>query len=431
MEVIAATPLARLGRMRILFCSTAGAGHLGPLLPVARDLSGRGHEVLFLLPPAGRRPADEAGFAVEQAPAPEPAADLAIQQAIREDPTRAPVLINRDYFGRLCTAATLPAAEELCARWKPDLVLHEAAEYASALAAHRAGIPHAQVAIGLAGIEWASLHHHAAHELPAFQPDAVDVIASSPYLTRLPEGLDPSPYGRTLRYRDPAQTAAPAAPPEAGSLETAPAPSGEAEALLAELAASGGRLVYATLGSMAGSSQWSPGAYRVLLDAFGRLGRAEQDVRVLLTLGRGLDPAELGPIPANTRVAAWVRQESAFAAARAVVSHGGSGTAYGALAAGLPSVFFPLFADQPHNALQIAAGGAAVAVDTLDLRRHGMPPAAEPADRARLTALADEVAAALARVLREPAYTARAVELGAQLTALPPLAAALGTLVPV
>lgn len=387
--------------MRILFCSTAGAGHVGPLLPVARDLAGHGHEVLFLLPAAGRRPADEAGFAVVPAPAPDPEADRAIQQAIRRDPTRATVLINRDYFGRLCTEATLPAAEELCARWKPDLVLHEAAEYASALAAQRAGIVHAQVAIGLAEIEWASLHQHAAHELPAFQPDAVEVIAASPYLTRLPEGLDPSPYARTLRYRDTV----------AEPRDTAAAPR--------DAALSDGRLVYATLGSMAGGSQWSPGAYRVLLDAFGRLGRAERDVRVLLTTGHGVDLAALGPVPDNTRVVPWAAQDEVFAAAKAVVGHGGSGTAYGALAAGLPSVFFPLFADQPHNARLIAGGGAGVVVDTRELREHGMPLAGEPAQRARLTALADEVAQGLATVLRDPAYTARAVELAAQLAAHP------------
>lgn len=394
--------------MRILFCSTAGAGHVGPLLPVARDLAGHGHEVRFLLPPAGRRTAEEAGFAVAAAPAPDPEADRAIQEAIGQDPTRATVLINRDYFGRLCTEATLPAAEALCAHWKPDLVLHEAAEYASALAAQRADIAHAQVAIGLAEIEWASLHEHAAHELRAFEADAVEVIAASPYLTRLPEGLDPSPYARTLRYREtvavPRRTAA--VPRDTAALPPDAFPSA-------------GRLVYATLGSMAGDSQWSPGAYRVLLDAFGRLGRAERDVRVLLTTGHGLDIAGLGPIPDNTRVVPWAAQDQAFAAAKAVVSHGGSGTAYGALAAGLPSVFFPLFADQPHNARLIAGGGAGVVVDTRELREHGMPLAGEPADRARLTALAEEVAQGLATVLRDPAYTARAVELAAQLAAHP------------
>lgn len=400
--------------MRILFCSTSGAGHVGPLLPVARELAELGHEIRFLLPPAGRALAEEAGFAVEPAPTPDPVADKAIMDEIRRDATRATVLINRDFFGRLCTEATLPAAERLCARWRPGLVLHEAAEYASALAAHRAGIPHLQVAIGLAEVEWGSLHQHAALELSRFEPDAAEIIASSPYLTRLPEGLDPSRYARTLRYR-------PA--PASGAVDDA-CPGAD----LAEAAAGGARLVYATLGSMAGASQWSPGAYRVLLDAFGRLGRrGGRDVRVLLTVGRGQDPAALGAIPANTRVAAWVPQQRAFAAASAVVSHGGSGTAYGALAAGLPSVFFPLFADQPSNARTIAAAGAGIAVDTEDLRREGMPPAAEPADRARLAALADEVAEALATVLRDPAYPAAARRLGDQLNALPGLVTALGS----
>lgn len=187
----------------------------------------------------------------------------------------------------------------------------------------------------------------------------------------------------------------------------------------AELTLSGGRLVYATLGSTTGRSRWSPGAYRVLLDAFGRLGRAERDVRVLLTTGQRLDTSALGPIPANTRVVPWVSQEAALAAATAVVSHGGSRTAYGTLTAGLPSVFFPLFADQPANAQRITAAGAGLTVDTEDLRRHGIPLAGEPADRARLTALADEVAQALSAVLREPRFAARAAESGARLAALP------------
>jgi UDP:flavonoid glycosyltransferase YjiC (YdhE family) len=394
--------------VRILFCSTAGAGHVGPLLPVGRELTRLGHQALFLLPPAGRQLAEEAGFDVTEAPAPDPAANRALKDAIREDPTLAAVLVNRDYFGRLCTEATLPAAERICAEWKPDLVLHEAAEYASALAAHRSGIAHAQLAIGLAEVEWESLHRHAGPALQMFASDAASIIASSPYLTRLPQGLDPSPYDRTLRYQVPER--------EQASHAT------DTEFELSALAKDGGRLVYATLGSMTGRSAWSPGAYRVLLDAFARLGRPNRDVRVLLTVGHGLDPSALGPIPANTRVLPWAPQDRAFAASDAVLSHGGSGTAYGALAAGLPSVFFPLFADQPHNARLIAGSGAGIEVDTQELREHGIPMAAEPADRARLTALADEVAGALITVLREPEYGRAARELGAQLTALPDLA---------
>jgi UDP:flavonoid glycosyltransferase YjiC (YdhE family) len=392
--------------MRILFSSTSLAGHYGPLLPIARAFVAQGHEVLFLVPPAARTAVEDSGFAVHEGAPPDPVEYQRIQDTIARDPGAAKVLMNRDYFGRLCTEATLPVAEELCASWQPDLVVHEACEYASPIAAHHAGIPHVQVAIGLAWIEWGCLHGFAAEVLPAFEPDAVRIIAEAPYVTRLPEGLDPSEYPQTVRY------------------QVADEPS--AEDFDGELAPEGTTLVYATLGSMAGDSQWSPGAYRVLLDACALLRRSHPAVRVLMTTGRSLAPETLGAVPGNVRVEPWVPQDRAFAGARAVLSHGGSGTAYGALSAGLPSVFFPLFSDQPHNAKLIAGAGAGIQIDTEDLRKYGMPVAAEPADRARLAALAEEVARAVVAVLDDPSYAARARELGEQLNARPSLETVVG-----
>jgi UDP:flavonoid glycosyltransferase YjiC (YdhE family) len=388
--------------MRILFCSTSLAGHYGPLLPIARSFTALGHDVLFLVPPAARSAIEEAGFAVHEAPPPDPVEYGKIRDAIARDPKAAKVLMNRDYFGRLCTQATLPVAEEVCASWKPDLVVHEAAEYASAIAAHRAGIPHAQIAIGLAWIEWECLHGFVAEALPAFEAEAVRIIAEAPYVTRLPAVLDPSDYPQTVRYQAPEE------------------PSAE-DSFEGELAQEGATLVYATLGSVAADTAYSPGAYRVLLDACALLERSRPEIRVLLTTGRALDPATLGAVPGNVRVEQWVPQERAFADAKAVISHAGSGTAYGALTAGLPSVFLPLFSDQPYNAKLIAEAGAAIQIDTEDLRDHGMPVAAEPADRARLRALAEEVAEALITVLDDASYAARARDLGAALDALPSL----------
>jgi len=60
-----------------------------------------------------------------------------------------------------------------------------------------------------------------------------------------------------------------------------------------------------------------------------------------------------------------------------------------------------------------------------------MPLAAEPADRARLAALAEEVAGAVTAVLADPGYAAKAAELGGQLNALPSLDEALSEYVPV
>ena len=48
--------------------------------------------------------------------------------------------------------------------------------------------------------------------------------------------------------------------------------------------------------------------------------------------------------------------------ARAMVSHGGTGTTRAGLAAGIPQVVLPLFADQPDNAARVDALGAGIAV---------------------------------------------------------------------
>ena len=93
---------------------------------------------------------------------------------------------------------------------------------------------------------------------------------------------------------------------------------------------------------------------------------AEVPARVLLTLGGELPDDALGPLPGNVHAERWVPQADVLAHADLVVCHGGSGTTLGALAAGVPLVVMPLFADQPHNARRVAAVGAGLAVGAPD-----------------------------------------------------------------
>ena len=85
--------------------------------------------------------------------------------------------------------------------------------------------------------------------------------------------------------------------------------------------------------------------------------------RVLVTVGRHADPAELGALPPNVHVERWVAQASVMPHAAAMVAHGGAGTTLAALAAGVPLVMLPLSADQPINARHVAELGAGVALD--------------------------------------------------------------------
>ncbi len=370
--------------MRVLLTSTQGAGHYNPLVPFAEALAARGDDVLFVVPPGLDATVRESGYAFRIGADP-PADDLdrIWARVPSAAPEEAAILVNREIFGRLDTAAMLPTIDQACRDWRPDLVLHDPAEYASAVAADRNGIAHTQIAISRAAVEDGSLRLAA----PALEPHSdgiVERIVASPYLSRFPASVDPSPYPTTRRYREVVPPPAPL--PEWWDRREAP-------------------LVYVTFGSVAGGMPIGAVAYRTALDAV-----ADLPLRVLLTVGRAADVAELGIIPANVHVEAWVPQGDVLAEASAVVCHGGSGTTLGALSAGRPLVVVPLFADQPGNAQCVAAAGAGIVVEP----RPGAAVAEriEPQD-------ARQIRAAITAVLGEPSYRTAAQRVAAEMQATP------------
>jgi UDP:flavonoid glycosyltransferase YjiC (YdhE family) len=92
--------------------------------------------------------------------------------------------------------------------------------------------------------------------------------------------------------------------------------------------------------------------------------------------------------------------------AAAVVAHGGSGTTLGALAAGLPLVLVPQFADQHVNAERVAAGGAGTVAEPGALR------------------------GAVEAVLADPSFTRAARRLAGELHAAPPVGTVLLAFLP-
>jgi UDP:flavonoid glycosyltransferase YjiC (YdhE family) len=325
--------------MRVLAtCSLGGAGHLQPLLPVLRAAREQGHETLVVGPPALAQMVEETGHRFEVGDEP-PESEVA---PIREQlpvapPAEAAVLGNRELFGRLAARAMLPAVTDVLDRWRPDLVVRDPCEYASAVAAARAGVPVAQVAIGLADVEWASIDI-AAPALEEHGDAVVRAIRRAPYLSRFPASLDPSRFADTRRFSDPGSSRHDALPDWWGG-STAP-------------------LVYVSFGTVLGHMTMAAVVYRTAIEAVASL-----DVRVLLTVGHRFEVASLEPLPDNVHVERWVEQSAVLAEAALVVSHGGSGTTFGALAAGLPVVVVPLFADQRANAARIADAAVGLVVD--------------------------------------------------------------------
>jgi hypothetical protein len=237
------------------------------------------------------------------------------------------VFAEREWFGRICTEHLRPRVE---AASDVDLIIREPCEYASAIVAVERGIPFATVAITNAQGEWGATELAA----PVLPDAAVQAIRTRPFLSRFPASIDPSPYPVTLRYAEPA-------PPESTR-----------------------EYVYATFGTEVPRSGHDP--YRALLDAVDGL-----DVPVLLTTS---EPLELRA-PPNVTVKRWVAQHEALAGASMVVCHGGSGTVLGTLAAGLPLVILPLFADQFENARRLRGVARTVAPEELrEAIRHPPPP---------------------------------------------------------
>jgi len=368
--------------MRILFSSTSGAGHLGPLVPYAQALARLGHEVLVSSSEGASAALQRAGLA--HARVADPNDEEAKAFWVRMDAAKgddAQALAWREGFSGLLARSAMPALQQTIGDWRPDLIVRESAEFAALVAAERAAIPHARVAVHSGGFEaWGSTHVieslDALRRAAGLDPDGGAALRAEKVFTAFPASLDgdvTAPGGQaTFRV--------------AASRGTAVSAKGTP----AWAATNGLPFVYATLGTVSGRSERVRAAYREILEAIGTL-----PVTALLTTGPVMTMEALGTIPDNVTVKDFVPQAEVFPHAAAVVCHGGSGTLLGGLALGLPVIVVPLFADQPYNARAVKDAGAGVAVlrpDAASLRSAIQRVLNDASLRAGAGRIADEMA---------------------------------------
>jgi UDP:flavonoid glycosyltransferase YjiC (YdhE family) len=350
--------------MRLLLCSTGLAGHFNPLVPFIGAARERGDELFVVVPPSLAAEVQELGVAHYLSDPPDPTKSKELwRRAARLPHALAARLLDGEFFGRLSTEAMLATVDAACDAFHPDLIIREPCAYAGAVVAQRRSIEHAQVAISTARTEW-SVISLVAPILEDFEPGMEKVLRQTRYISRLPTSLDPSPFPNTFRYRE-------EVPPEVEEP--------------GRWAQGSGPLIYLTFGSVAGGLATAYSAFQLAIQAVQDL-----DVRVLVTTGKSFNRLLLGELPANVTVEPWVPQATIFPFASLVLCHGGSGTTYGALAAGLPIVFVPMFADQRTNARLIAVAGAGVVVDVGSKSEPGFR-AIEPTDVPRIRAAVVEV----------------------------------------
>jgi UDP:flavonoid glycosyltransferase YjiC (YdhE family) len=344
--------------VRLLFAFAGGQGHLDPLVPLAHAARSAGHEAAVTgraeLVPAIR----ELGFEAIGSPGdqPDPAARMPLKAYDPADEER----VLREWYAGTLARRRADALIELAAQWGAGAIVRDEADYGARVAAERLGLPSACVPVVIG---------------PFVPPQAVAAPIAA---LRAAHGLAGEP---------PEETILSPFPPSLRSIPGASCFRGGSPP------AADGDAVYLTLGTVFNAESGD-----LLQRAL--TGVREVGLPVVVTTGRQIDPAELGPQPPHVRVQRWIPQAELLPWCRAVVCQGGSGIVTGALAHGLASVLLPVGADQPHTAARVAELGAGVVLDPL-------------------TSTPEEIAGAVRRVLDDPSYAAAAGRLREAFLALP------------
>lgn len=167
------------------------------------------------------------------------------------------------------------------------------------------------------------------------------------------------------------------------------------------------------------TGSWSPppGAPPVLLVSLGTSVNRRPDFfrscaesfadspwHVVMTLGSGVDPADLGPLPPNVEAHAWLPHLMVLEHATAFVCQGGTGSLMEAFHQGVPVVVVPQQPDQRAIAQQVVDLGVGRSVSPGDL------------DARTLRSAVEEIAA-------DPEVRHRAAELGRSVRTAPGAAA--------
>lgn len=335
----------------IAMFSIAAHGHVNPSLDVIRELVARGHRVTYAIPPAFAEKVAATGAEPKPWHSTLPGPD--------DDPSAwgSELLDHVEPF----LGDAIQALPQLAAAYEgdePDLVLHDITAYPAPVLAHRWGVEAISLSPNLVawdGYEeevaepmWAEpkktergkayyARFHAWLEengITAHPDDFVGRPARS--LVLIPKALQP----HADRVDESRYTFVGACQGDRSAQGDWQRPVGAEKVLLV---------------SLGSAFTKQPDFYRECVRAFGDL----PGWHTVLQVGRHVDPAELGEIPANVEVRDWVPQLAVLEQADAFITHAGAGGSQEGLATATPVVAVPQAVDQFGNADMLQSLGVA------------------------------------------------------------------------
>lgn len=329
--------------MRALCTCLPGYGHFLPMVPLARALAAAGHEVAFASAADFCPRIERAGFAAFPAGLSLPEQ---IEEAARRFPGEHALPPGKERFcsfvpRMLGGVAAPPRARDLApilAEWRPDVLVHDETDFGGPVAAAAAGLP------------WAD------HSVGILRPlDMLRLAGESSAPLQEAEGVDVGSFGGLFAYLYLDVCPPSLQSPDIDQIDVAHAMRN------AHIDMGDERLpawiddlperptVYISLGTLHQSRE----VFAMILE-----GVRDEDLNVIVTIGAGSDPAQLGPQPANVHVEGFIPQAALLPHCDVVVNQGGTAI-LPILAHGLPLLILPQAANQFHNAEACVAAGAA------------------------------------------------------------------------
>jgi UDP:flavonoid glycosyltransferase YjiC (YdhE family) len=384
--------------MRILFVAIPLAGHTFPLVPLAWAARLAGYDVLCATAGEAVNLVVHAGLAAVEVARPE-SIELCARQAglgdlpilscddrstlIQPEERRSSVVGSASFKASLLSAGlaffglvgecTIDAIVQVARDWRADAVVYEPHMVAGLVAAKVVGIPAFCHGVGM-----------------SHQPMAAALSAMNNSIQRY--GLTDTVWEPTASI-DVCPTSIRSSSPDLGwPMRYTPYAS---EAVLPTWLLEPPRhrpRICVTMGTAVPALE-NLKPLDTIIDA---LSTSEIDVIILDT-----KDAIQKPLPDNIRAAGWLPLNAVLPTCSAIIHHGGAGTTFTTLAAGVPQLVIPQFGDQPIHAAAIASRG--VGIHLLESETD----AASVRDR-------------LFRLLDDPAISQAASEVRDEIAAMPP-----------
>lgn len=330
----------------IFFFSIPAHGHVNPTLPFVRELTSRGHRIIYYETEEFRERIEAAG-----------AQYICVEPYMPPAPKNIDQIAGKDFAALIdmVTETTLALDDRIAqdiAREKPDLIISDSVCFWGRLLAKKHGVPF------LCSTTTFAFNQHSAASMKPRLPEMIRMILGMPRIEKSMQRLRDHGYQVNsfldVIQNDPVtDTIVYTSRLFQPNAETF----GENYAFVGPLVlqryprkARMRPLVYISLGTVLHNA---PRFYRSCLRALKGM-----DCDAIISIGGKVDPASLGTLPENVQIFPRVNQLEVLASADVFLTHCGMNSASESLLCGVPMVLFPQHSEQEAVCTRAEALGA-------------------------------------------------------------------------